>query len=147
MVPALLMIGAGIKMYSEYTGNLAQAKSEIENAHYYEAQAEYARQAMSRETQLTKRKYAGAFGAQLGALAKGGVSVSEGSSIGIIANTIAQKTDELLAIKKKGDLDIALAKGRAEQSRRQASTLKDPFYNVLQASGTALTAYAMAKDS
>jgi hypothetical protein len=146
MIPALLMVGAGIKMYNEYTGNLSQAKSEIENAQFYEAQAEYAREAMSRESQLAKKKYASIYGAQLGALAKGGVSVSEGSSIGTMANTIAQKAEELIAIRKKGELDYSLAKGRASQARKQASTLKDPFYNVLQASGTALTAYAMAKD-
>ena len=145
MLPALLMIGAGLQVYSQYTGNMSQASSEIENAKFYEIQSQYALEAMSREANLTKRKYSATMGAQLGALAKGNVSLSEGSSLGILANTLSQKTDELIAIRKKGELEANLAKGRATQAYKTAHTLKDPFYNALQAGGSLLTAYAVGK--
>ncbi len=141
-VPVILAIGAGMKVYSDYMGNQAQARAEIENAQLYDMQAAFAREAMSREALLSRRKYSGTIGAQKGAFAKAGVSISQGSSVGVIANTLAQQVDELDAIKKKGDLDFRIASLRASQARSVAETLQSPLYNITQASGTALTAYA-----
>lgn len=141
-LPVILAIGAGMKIYSDYMGNQAQARAEIENAQLYDMQAAFAREAMSREALISRRKYSATIGVQIGALAKGGVSTTRGSSVGVIANTLAQQVDELEAIKKKGDLDFTIASLRASQARGVAETLQSPLYNITQAGGTALTAYA-----
>jgi hypothetical protein len=146
MLPAaLLVVGAGMKMYSDYTGNVAQANAEIQNAKFYDTQGRYALEAMSREATLSRRKYSAGLGAQITSFAKSGVSLGQGSSLGVVANTIAQQVEELHSIRRKGDIESSLAFGRAAQARDVAGRLKDPMYNILQASGTALTAYAMGK--
>lgn len=143
MAPVLLAIGAGMKLYSDYTGNLAQASSEIQNSQFYDIQGRYALEAMSREATLSRRKYAAGLGSQVTSYAKSGVSLSQGSSLGVLANTVAQQVEELQAIKRKGDIESSLAFGRASQARDVAGRLKDPFYNLLQASGTVLTTVAL----
>lgn len=142
---ALLAVGAGMQIYQQYTGNMAQAQAELQNARFYDMQSQFAREAMSRESLISRRKYATTIGAQIGAFAKGGVSTTKGSSIGVIANTLAQQVDELDAIKKKGFMEFTLAAGRASQARDVAGTLGSAGYNVLQAGTTALTAYARTK--
>lgn len=145
-LPAVLLaIGAGMSILSRYQGNQAQAQAELDNAEMYDRQAQFAKEAMSREALLSRRKFSATIGAQKGAFAKGGVSITQGSSIGVIANTLAQQMDEIDAIKKKGDLEFSIASARGAQSRDVARTLKDPFYNLLQAGGTALTAYGASK--
>lgn len=142
---ALVAVGAGLQIYNQFTGNMAQAQAELQNARFYDMQSQFAREAMSREALISRRKYATTMGAQIGAFAKGGVSVSKGSSVGVIANTLAQQVDELDAIKKKGEMEFALASGRASQARGVAGTLGNTGFNLMQAAGTALTAFAVAK--
>lgn len=143
--PLLVAAGAALSVYSTYQANQAQARSELDNAKFYEMQAQYARDAMSREAQLARRKYSAAIGAQTGAFAKSGIMLGKGSSLGVVANTLANQMQELEAIRTKGEMEAALAMGRATQARRVSETLGSPLYNIGQAAGTALTAYAAGK--
>lgn len=129
---AMMAAGAFLRATSTYMANRAQAETEIDNAIFYERQAQFAREAMSREALISRRKFSATLGAQIGAFAKGGVSVTEGSSVGVLANTLAQQSEELDAIIKKGDLDSDLALGRAAQARSRAQTLSSTSFNVMQ---------------
>ena len=142
----LVLVGTALSVYSNFQANQNQASAELQNARFYELQAQFAKEAMSRESQLAKKKYTAAIGAQKGAYAKAGVSLSEGSSLSTIADSIASQVEELSAIRKKGEMDIQLAKGRAAQARGMASTLSSPLYNLTQAASTALTGYAIGKE-
>lgn len=129
---AMMAAGAFLRATSTYMANRAQAETEIDNAIFYERQAQFAREAMSREALISRRKFSATLGAQIGAFAKGGVSVTEGSSVGVLANTLAQQSEELDAIIKKGNLESDLAMGRAQQARSRAMTLKSDSFNVMQ---------------
>lgn len=145
-LPAVLIAaGAFLNAAATYTGNKSQAEAELQNADFYDKQAIFARQAMSREAMLSRKKFAGAIGAQKGAFAKSGVSITEGSSVGVIANTMAEQMMELDAIIQKGELDFKLASGRAKLARDKSELLKSPEYNIMTAGGSLLTAFGAAK--
>ena len=142
-VPLLLAVGTGMQIFGQLQANMAQARQEIENAKFYEEQAKFALEAMHRQEDIASRQYEARKGAQVSAYAKGGVDLS-GSAALTIAETVAQKAEELSAIKRKGELDYKLAKLRARSSQAQGEMLQSTEYNFMQAGGTALTAYAQA---
>jgi len=150
-LPAVLIaIGAVMSAASQYSANSEQAKSELTNAEFYDQQAQFSRDAMSREAMLSRKKFSATIGEQKGAYAKSGVNLSKGSSVGVIANTFAAQMDELDAIIKKGELDYKLASGRAKQARDKAELFASPLYNFMSIGGSLLTSYgasAMAGSS
>lgn len=136
---ALLAAGVFLNAAATYTSNRAQAESELQNADFYDKQAIFARQAMSREAFLSRKKFIGAVGVQKSAFAKAGVSLTEGSSVGVIANTLAEQMLELDAIMQKGELEYKLASGRADQARNKAQLMSTTGYNLMSITGPALT--------
>lgn len=141
--PAFLMAaGTMLNMYGGYTANMAQAEAEYKNAEFYRYQAQYAKLASLREANLATQKYAQIQSAQVSAAAKGGADVGSGSMVSTVAQTLADKTEELVAIERKGELDSKLATLRANQSAEQGNTLSSWQYNAMQMGGTVLTNYA-----
>lgn len=145
MALPLLIAGTALQMYGNYMANMNQATAEMENARFYEAQAEFVQQAKYRELDIAASEYTFKIGSQVSAAAKGGADVGSGSVFNTIANTHANKVAELVAIKRKADLDYTLAQGRASAASRNADFLSSPGYNLVQAGGTALTSYAAMK--
>jgi hypothetical protein len=143
---ALMASGTALKVIGQYQANMAQAKQELANAEFYKMQADFAKEAEFRAAALAAKNYEYTKGAQVSAYAKGGVDIS-GSAAGVVAQTMADKVSELLAIKRKGDIEYKLAYSRARQSEKQAATLQDTWYNLQQAGGTTLTSAAQASDS
>lgn len=148
MDPVTLMeVGTGLQVAGGLFGNLAQAEAERKTARFFQEQSEFARASMFRELQIADRQYAYRLGAQASAIAKGGADVGSGSAVNIQASTLAAKVEELLAIRKKGELDIKLARLRGDNAAQTADTLSSVSYNVAKASGTVLTNLALAADS
>ncbi len=146
-VPMLLMAaGTAMQVFGNMSANAAQAEAELKNARYFGEQAEFVKESMFREGVMAAQKYEAAKGRQISAVFKGGADLS-GSAAGIVAETIARKSEELVAIKKKGELDYKLAKLRQRQAEETASSLKDPFNNIMQSAGPVLSfAGAAMKD-
>lgn len=143
---ALMAAGTALQMYGQYQANLSQARAEIINAKYYQDQADFARAAQYRQADIASRAYSARIGMQASAFAKGGVDIS-GSAAGMIAETAAQKVDELQAIKLKGDMEYRLAILRSRGAQTRADELTDPVNNLMQA-GTILTGnFAKAYDN
>lgn len=141
-IPMSLMVGGSVlQIAGQWAANYAQSQSELANARYYQEEADYARDSMFRQLDITSREYEMRKGAQVSAAARGGVDVGSGSIAGILAATSAAKIEELIAVRKKGKLDIELARLRGAQSQGKADMLASPTYNLLQAGATGLNNY------
>lgn len=138
---ALLAAGTALQIFSRYQANKAQAAAEMQNAAFYQDQATFARQAGLREANLAANRYAQLQSAQVSKAAKGGVDVAAGSMAVTIGQTIADRAEELVAIKRKAELDYKLASLRGLQSGEQAATLGSDGYNIMQGATTLLTNY------
>lgn len=145
MTPAVLMAaGTAFQMVSQYGANILRAKAEEQNASFYNEQAVYAIEANQREQRLANTKYEFQLGQQVGSYAASGVD-SSGSASLLLGSTIANQIQELTAIKRKGELDVKLARLRAGQSQEMANTLSSTGYNATQAGGTLLTNYVQTE--
>jgi hypothetical protein len=136
---ALLAAGTAIQIFSRYQANKAQAEAELQNAAFYQDQALFAKQAGLREANLAANRYAQLQSAQVSRAAKGGVDVAAGSMASTLAQTISDRAEELVAIKRKSELDFKLASLRGLQSAEQGNILGSPGFNLMQAGGTLLT--------
>jgi hypothetical protein len=144
-VPLVLMAaGTALQVYGNLKANYDQAQAELQNAKFYEDQAQFALDAQFRAESITARNYEARKGAQISAYAKGNVDLS-GSAAVTIAETVAEKAEELSAIQKKGAMDFKLARARSRMASQHAADLQDPMNNLMQASGTVLTNAASYK--
>lgn len=146
-VPLVLMAaGTALQIYGNLKANYDQSQAELANAKFYEDQAEFAREAQFRAEAITSRQYEARKGAQISAYAKGNVDIS-GSAALVIAETLAEKAEELTAIQKKGDIEFRLAMARSRMATSNAQQLVDPVNNILQAGSTLLTSAAKYKEA
>lgn len=140
-----MAIGTGIQMIGQFAANKRQAKAQLENARFLEKQADFARSAMNRSIRIAEQEYANKYGQQAGAYAASGVDVGSGSASLLLAGTYASALEELNAIRKRGELDIELARSRANLNRDEAMMLQSPGFNLLQAGGTFLSNYTASE--
>lgn len=139
-----LAAAAAVKIYGQYEANKAQAKAERANAKYYGEQAKLAKQAALRTKAIFDRESDAFVGTQVNMFAKAGVDLS-GSALLIISQTKANQQAESNAILIDGNATERLARMRMQSSYATAKTLNSQGYNLLQAGGTVLDAYAMSK--
>jgi len=130
-VTPLIIAGAALGAAGTLWGNKAKAEQEALNAWFYKKQGEYALEAMRRELNLSGIRYAQLMGQQTSAMAKGGGDIGSGSSAGILATTAARALDAAEAIRKKGELESALAFARGEAAQGQADMYNSLGYNLL----------------
>ncbi len=144
-VPLILMAaGTALQVFGQMKANQDQAQAELANARFYEQQAQFSLTAMYRQEDITSRQYESRRGAQVSAYAKGNVDLS-GSAAITIAETVAQKAEELQAVRAKGELDFHLARARARSAVALAGELTDPMNNLMQAGGTVLKNFGSMK--
>jgi len=141
---ALMAAGTVMQMLSQYGANLQQAEAEKANAEYFRMQADFAQDAQLRSERLAAFEYSQRIGEQIGAYAASGVDMS-GSATLTVAGTLANYTEELLAIRKKGMMEMRLANARGKMSEDTAKLLASPTYNLTQAATTGLSAYAASE--
>lgn len=147
MIPLILMAaGTAIQVAGQMSANAAQAAAERQNAKFYAEQAEYARLSSQRAEQISEVDWTTKYGAQLSAYAGGGVD-SSGSAGLTIGGTLKMAVDDLFAIKKKGEMDVKIARLRGGQSAESARTLSSTSYNVMQAGTTVMSNFANAYGS
>lgn len=132
---ALIAAGTAMQIAGNLYANYSQAQAEIRNAKFFKEQADFAREAAFRQEDIAKANYSRMSGAQLSAYARGNVDIS-GSAASVLAETYSRKLEEVLAIKRKGDIEYRLAYMRGKEAEKKADTLTDPLYNLLQAGGT-----------
>lgn len=137
-IPLVLMAaGTALQIFGNLQANYNQALAEEKNAQFYKEQADFVLDSTFRESEIAKGAYEARKGQQISAIYRGGADLS-GSAAAIVANTIAEKADELAAIKRKGELDYKLAILRSRNAASSAKELRDPVNNILQ-SATILT--------
>jgi hypothetical protein len=142
---ALMALGTGLQVIGQFSANYRQAKAQLQNAKFLDKQADFARSAMNRSMRIAEQEYATKYGQQASAYAGSGVDVSSGSASLLLANTLASSIEELAAIKKRGELDIELARSRANLNREEGRMLQSPGFNLLQAGGTFLSNYTASE--
>ena len=140
----LMMAGTAMQMIGQYSGNMAQAAQEKQNAKFYAEQAHYAQISALRAETLAEFSYTNKLGQQLGAYASGGVDSSGSASI-TMGGTIANMLDEVFSIRRKGEMDVKLARMRGIVSQDRADTMGSVGYNVMQAGTTAISNYASSE--
>lgn len=130
-----LQIGAGIRK------NMEQAIQEIENSKWLAKQADFARESMFREIRRTEQEYSAKAGQQISSYAASGVDIS-GSAGLTVGGTLSSAFEELVAVRRKGEMDIFLASSRSNLAARNAAGLSDSGANLMQAGGTLMNNYA-----
>jgi len=136
-VPVVLAVGTGLQIFGNLMANYNQAQAEARNALFYQEQAKFAQESAIRQEALAASQYTKLSGSQLSAYAKGGIDIS-GSVATVISETFSRKTEEIIAIRRKGEMEFKLARLRGIEAENKAQLLQDPFYNLMQAGGTAL---------
>ena len=142
---ALMAAGTIMQVAGTYSANMDQAQSEIRNASFFREQANFARDGMIRDLSITESKYAQKLGSQYSAAAAGGADVGFGSVALILAQTAALGMEELIAARKKGEIDIHLASMRGDTSTQTAGQLNSNSYNALQAGSSVIKTAAEYK--
>lgn len=139
--PAALMIaGTSMQMYGQFTEAGAMADAERKNAQWLLEQEKYAREAMERSIQLANFEYTNKLGTQASGYARGGVAIS-GSAAMTMGGTIKQALSEVFALRRKGEMDMRLARIKANESSSRAEMLSSPQYMLMQGGSTFLNNY------
>jgi len=141
---ALMAAGTGIQVAGQFMSNFAQASAERQNAEFFKEQAEYARQSARRAEDIAEFDYTAKIGNQNSAYARGGVDIS-GSAALTIGGTIRNMMEEIMAIRKKGNMESRLAMMRARQSSERSETLGSFQYNALELGGTVVRNWAASE--
>ena len=96
---------------------------------------------------LANREYTYSIEAKISSMAKAGVDVGQGSALGDIASSIAAQAEEIIAIKRKGELDFKLASMRGLAAQNEAETLRSTSFNLLQAAAAITGNLAASSDT
>lgn len=138
-VPFVLMgVGTGLQMLSQYSANLANAEQAKANSAWYQQEVSFARDSSFRAAQRTEQEYTQKWSSQASAYTAGGIDLS-GSAALTLGATLAQSYEEIAAVKKKGEMDVGLARARKNLSDQSASTLSSFGTNAAGAAATFLT--------
>ena len=144
-IPAVLMAaGTAIQILGQVGANLQQSIAERANQRFYQAQADYAQESALRAERLAGFDYAYKIGQQIGDFAASGVDISGSASI-TIGGTLANEIGEVAAIRKKGALDMALARMRGNQAGQNADLLGSPGFNIMQGATTLISNYTKSE--
>jgi len=128
------VVGTTLQLVGNAQANYDQAKAELQNAAFFEAQRSVAEIAGQRELDVFKRQGNELIGEQTAAYSVAGVDLS-GSALNQLSQTEGRLMEEEGAIRMGNALDEKLAGARAAQSRRAVKNLTSLGRNLLQ-SGT-----------
>lgn len=139
--PAFLMAaGTALQMVGQFNEASSMAEAERSNAEWLYKQEQYAKEAMQRSIALANFEYTNKLGTQSSGYAKGGVALS-GSAALTMGGTIKQALAEVYALKRKGEMDMELARIKAQQSSSRADMLSSPEYLLMATGSTFLNNY------
>lgn len=139
MDPVTLMtVGTVVEGFAQYGANIQQAIAEAANARYYAEQERFNIAATLRAVDSAARESGYKVGQAITAYTGSGLDVGAGSAITNIATLIADGIAEVDFARRKGELDIQLARMRRTQSEQTAAMLESPGYNLVQFGTTLL---------
>lgn len=141
----LMMVGKGVEVFATYGANIQQSIAEMANAKYYAEQELFNIAATQRAIDSAARESGYKIGQAVTAYGGAGLDVGAGSAITNIATLIADGIAETEFARRKGELDIKLARMRRGQSEQAAETLASPGFNLVQAGTTILGALTKAE--
>ena len=144
---ALMAAGTAMQVIGNWQANMDQASAEAANAKFYEEQATFARDAMFRQLDIANSEYTAKIGAQVTGYARNSVDMSSGSVTNNIAGSLAKQTAELVAIRRKGAMEVSLARLRGTQAMDTAKTLSSTSYNLFQAGTSVFRNAAASSDT
>lgn len=121
VMAAAAVLGSAVSTLGKLDANQAQADAERRNAAWYEDQADYARDVGERKRNIFKRQAEQVQGRQMSAFAKAGVDISSSSLFLSQQLFFAQQEDG--AIKQEADMNVRLAKMKAQEANRVADNL------------------------
>ena len=132
----LMVVGTGMEVLGRYGANIQQAIAEAANAKFYAEQERFNIMATQRAMETAARESGFKIGQAVTTYGASGVDVGSGSAITNLATMIADGIAEVEFARRKGELDIQLARMRGNQAQQTADLLASPGYNLIQA-GTA----------
>ena len=132
---------AALEIYGNYKANSDEAKAHRENAAHAEQIAEYNAMATERELEVYASQFKRRQAATSLAYGASGVEQS-GSVLDQLAFSNQVATQEMSDIALKGQMAVDEVHFQADRSNAAADAASDPLNNLLQAGGTALTAYS-----
>lgn len=141
---ATMLVSTGLQIYGQYKANSDEAEAHLKNAEHADKMAEYNKLVAQREEEVYRTQYAQKVAQTELGYGASGVTMS-GSALDQIAYGARVAQQEIQDIKLKGQMNVADLEHQAGMSRSAAEAASDPFNNLLQATGTGLTAYAQYK--
>ena len=144
-LPAVLMgVGAGLKAWSGIMAGMQKAKQGFANAEWLNEQANFAQESMFRELRRTEQLYTNRVGQQIGDYAASGADLS-GSAINTVGGTMASAMQELKAVRRKGEMEVKLARARARLEEQNANAAGNPLTLLMGAGASLIGSYANTK--
>lgn len=134
----LMLAGTFLQGFAQYGANIQQAMAEAANAKFYAEQERFNIFASQRAVESVEREYGYKVGQALSTYGASGLDVGAGSAVTNIATLLADGIAEAEFTRRKGELDIKLARMRGNQSAQTAATLESPGYNLVQFGTTLL---------
>ncbi len=120
-VGALYGAGHLIQGVGQYQNATAQEAQERQNAAFYREQAEFAKKSGERQRLIFDRESQILYGEQLSGFAKAGIDTS--SSAEFMAREILYRDQESQAIRAEADLNVKLARMRANAAEVSANDI------------------------
>ena len=144
MGPGLMIAGTAVQILGQIGQNYEQSLQERINAKFYNDQADYAAMSAVRAQSIANFDHTQKISHQASAYAGAGVEIS-GSAALTIGGQVSQAMDEIWALRKKGELDVKLARMRGSMAEDRARTLGSFDYNLMQAATIGLSNAANSK--
>lgn len=138
---AVVAVGTGLQLYSQYKGNLDRAGAERKNAQFYGEQAGYIEEVGARKLKLLATDQKKFIGRQRSMFAAAGIDFS-GSALDVAISTQVSQAEELRAMARQTEVEARLARMKAEASNSAADAYADPTNNLLTGLGTGLSNFS-----
>ena len=136
---AFMAAGTIIKGLAQYGANIQQSIQEAANAQYYREQELFNIISVERAVRAAERESGYKVGTMKTTYGASGLDVGAGSALTNIATALADGIADVAYTRRKGELDVQLARMRGAQAAATASTLSSAGYNAVQFGTTVLS--------
>lgn len=136
---AFMAAGTIIKGLAQYGANIQQSIQEAANAQYYREQELFNIISVERAVRAAERESGYKVGTMKTTYGASGLDVGAGSALTNIATALADGIADVAYTRRKGELDVQLARMRGAQAAATASTLASGGYNAVQFGTTVLS--------
>lgn len=135
----LMVAGTILKGLAQYGANIQQSIQEAANASFYKEQELLNIASIERAVRSAERESGYKVGTMKTTYGASGLDVGAGSALTNIATALADGIADVAYTRRKGELDVKLARMRGAQAAATASTLSSAGYNAVQFGTTVLS--------